>query len=52
MAEDGYKSLISYELAQIPFDLGWDFVPDYYHRREGGYNENLFKKKLEYKKSH
>lgn len=26
MAEAGYKSLISYKLAQIAFDLGWDFV--------------------------
>src|SRR3989338_6004202 len=34
MAEAGYKSLISYKLAQIAFDLGWDFVPKYYKKIE------------------
>ena len=110
MAEAGYKSLISYKLTRIAFDLGWDFVPKYYnriedsrqrdqikqalrshkqnivegkdgieavvnylidlltrsgylldrqinaveekHQREGGYNENLLKKRLEYKRSY
>ncbi len=75
MAEAGYKQLISYKLAQIAFDLGWDFVPQYYanyeidlliragylldrqmnaveekHRTEGGYNEKLLNRRLEYKK--
>ena len=55
MAEAGYKSLISYKLAQIAFDLGWDFVPKYYseyedsRQKEGGYNENLLRKRLAYK---
>ena len=35
MAEAGYKQLISYKLAQIAFDLGWDFVPKYYPKKEG-----------------
>lgn len=30
----GYKSLISYKLAQIAFDLTWEFVPQYYYRFE------------------
>ena len=34
MADNGYKSLISYKLAQIAFDLGWDFVPKYYNKYE------------------
>lgn len=34
MAEAGYKQLISYKLAKIAFDLGWDFVPKYYRRIE------------------
>ena len=27
MAEPGYKSLLSYKLAQIAFDLGWGLCP-------------------------
>lgn len=34
MAEPGYKSLLTYKLAQISFDLTWDFVPQYYFRPE------------------
>ena len=34
MAEAGYKSLLSYKLAQIAFDLGWDLVPKYYSKME------------------
>lgn len=34
MAEAGYKSLISYKLARVAFDLGWDFVPRYYSKYE------------------
>lgn len=30
MAEAGYKSLISYKLSQIIFDLTWEFVPLYF----------------------
>ena len=34
MSDAGYKSLLSYKLARIAFDLGWDFVPKYYRRIE------------------
>ncbi len=34
MNEPGYKKLLTYKLAQIAFDLGWDFVPQYYNRPE------------------
>lgn len=61
MAEADYKQLISYKLAKIAFDLGWDFVRgnlldkqmnavESKHEREGGYNEKLLQKRLAYKK--
>ncbi len=34
MAEPGYKGLISYKLAQMVFDLTWEFVPLYYSKYE------------------
>ncbi|MEK9200474.1 MAG: four helix bundle protein [Patescibacteria group bacterium] len=34
MGESGYKGLLSYRLAQISFDLTWEFVPLYYNRIE------------------
>lgn len=34
MNNPGYQSLISYKLAQIAFDLGWEFVPLYYSKYE------------------
>ncbi len=34
MAEAGYKNLLTYKLAQIAFDLTWEFVPLYYSRYE------------------
>ena len=34
MAEQGYKQLISYKLANIAFILGWEFVPTYYKKYE------------------
>src|SRR3990167_3068552 len=34
MAEQGYKQLISYKLANIAFILGWEFVPTYYKKIE------------------
>lgn len=46
MAEDGYKSLISYKLARIAFDLGWDFVPQYYHRLEDSRQRDQIKQAL------
>lgn len=46
MAEAGYKSLISYKLAQIAFDLGWDFVPKYYKRIEDSRQRDQIKQAL------
>lgn len=46
MAEAGYKGLISYKLAQIAFDLGWDFVPSYYNRLEDSRQRDQIKQAL------
>lgn len=46
MAEAGYKQLISYKLAQIAFDLGWDFVPQYYSKYEDGRQRDQIKQAL------
>lgn len=46
MAQAGYKQLISYKLAQIAFDLGWDFVPRYYHRIEDSRQRDQVKQAL------
>ena len=46
MAEAGYKSLISYKLAQIAFDLGWDFVPRYYRKYEDHRQRDQIKQAL------
>lgn len=46
MAEAGYKSLISYKLAQIAFDLGWDFVPKYYPKYEDSRQRDQIKQAL------
>jgi four helix bundle protein len=46
MAEAGYKSLISYKLAQIAFDLGWDFVPQYYRKHEDARQRDQIKQAL------
>ncbi len=46
MAEAGYKSLISYKLARIAFDLGWDFVPQYYKRIEDSRQRDQIKQAL------
>lgn len=46
MAESGYKSLISYKLALIAFDLGWDFVPQYYSRFEDSRQRDQIKQAL------
>lgn len=42
----GYKSLISYKLAQIAFDLGWGFVPKYYCKYEDGRQRDQIKQAL------
>jgi len=46
MAEAGYKNLISYKLAQIAFDLGWDFVPQYYKKFEDSRQRDQIKQAL------
>ncbi len=46
MAEAGYKSLLSYKLAQIAFDLGWDFVPKYYPKIEDSRQRDQIKQAL------
>lgn len=46
MAEAGYKELISYKLARIAFDLGWDFVPRYYKRIEDSRQRDQIKQAL------
>lgn len=46
MAEAGYKELISYKLARIAFDLGWDFVPTYYRRIEDSRQRDQIKQAL------
>lgn len=46
MAEAGYKQLISYKLAQIAFNLGWDFVPKYYSRIEDSRQRDQIKQAL------
>jgi len=46
MAEAGYKSLISYKLAQIAFDLGWNFVPNYYRKYEDSRQRDQIKQAL------
>lgn len=46
MAEPGYKSLLSYKLAQIAFDLGWEFVPLYYCKYEDNRQRDQIKQAL------
>lgn len=46
MADAGYKQLISYKLSQIAFDLGWDFVPRYYHLYEDKRQRDQIKQAL------
>lgn len=46
MSENGYKSLISYKLALVAFDLGWDFVPKYYSKIENYRQRDQIKQAL------
>lgn len=46
MPEAGYKQLISYKLAKIAFDLGWDFVPQYYFHYEDRRQRDQIKQAL------
>lgn len=46
MAQAGYKQLISYKLALIAFELGWDFVPRYYRKIEDSRQRDQIKQAL------
>lgn len=46
MGNPGYQSLISYKLAQIAFDLGWEFVPLYYSKYEDNRQRDQIKQAL------
>jgi four helix bundle suffix protein len=46
VAEGGYKQLISYKLAQIAFDLGWNFVPLHYKKYEDHRQRDQIKQAL------
>jgi len=46
VAEEGYKKLITYKLARIAFDLGWDFIPQYYAKLEDGRQRDQIKQAL------
>lgn len=46
MNTPGYQSLISYKLAQIAFDLGWEFVPLYYNKYEDHRQRDQIKQAL------
>ncbi|OGE31271.1 hypothetical protein A2631_03840 [Candidatus Daviesbacteria bacterium RIFCSPHIGHO2_01_FULL_44_29] len=46
MAEQGYKQLISYKLANIAFILGWEFVPTYYKKYEDSRQRDQIKQAL------
>lgn len=46
MAEPGYKQLISYKLALIAFELGWEFVPTYYNKIEDSRQRDQIKQAL------
>lgn len=46
MALAGYKQLISYKVAQVAFDLGWEFIPQYYKKYEDGRQRDQIKQAL------
>lgn len=46
MAEPGYKQLISYKLALIAFELGWEFIPTYYSKIEDSRQRDQIKQAL------
>ncbi len=46
MTSPGYQSLISYKLAQIAFDLGWEFIPLYYNKYEDHRQRDQMKQAL------
>jgi len=46
MVEPGYKQLHSYKIARVAADLGWDFVPKYYHKYEDARQRDQIKQAL------
>jgi len=46
MAEAGYKNLLSYKLANIAFQIGWEFVPTYYSKYEDSRQRDQIKQAL------
>lgn len=42
----GYKQLLTYKLAQVAFDLGWEFVPKIYSRLEDHRQRDQIKQAL------
>lgn len=46
MAPPGYKQLISYQLASLAFQLGWEFVPAYYSKFEDARQRDQIKQAL------
>ena len=46
MAEAGYKQLLSYKLANMAFQIGWEFVPLYYKKYEDGRQRDQIKQAL------
>ena len=46
MANPGYKSLVSYQVVVVAFDLGWDFVPILYPRYEDARQRDQIKQAL------
>lgn len=46
MNNPGNQSLISYKLAQLAFDIGWEFVPLYYHKYEDNRQRDQIKQAL------
>lgn len=44
--EQGHKQLLTYKLAQVAFDLGWDFVPKIYFRMEDHRQRDQIKQAL------
>lgn len=44
--QPGYKSLLSYKLADIAFQLGWELVPQYYKKHEDARQRDQIKQAL------
>lgn len=46
MSQPGYKDLLSYKLADIAFQLGWELIPLYYRKYEDGRQRDQIKQAL------